>query len=429
MSKYTTAAIAAFMISSSTYAYAQVAERSYYGGASVSSPSAGQYFVRNRYTAANAHSYPGLDPVPLRFGAFEAQPVLLVSARTRSNVFLTDTNEQSDTLLVLAPSISAASTWSRHRIGFDAAARHEEYLDLSNQSATQYGLRGFGEVDVSSNFAVAGSVFQYNQRESRLNIGAISAGFEPVEFDRSGAEVNAQFATDRLRVTGRVGVTDLDYEDAVSNAGAVLDQDFRDHEVTTASLSAQYAVTRDWAIVGEVSTVDREYSAVGSNRDISGITYRGGVNFELPVNLRGQVTAQYQDFDPEDPAQDNIEQTGLAANVQWFPTRLTTATFFASQSVADAGGTTDSSAAVTRYGAGLDHELLRTLVLTSRVYFEEREFNPSNRQDEQTVFDVGANWKLNPNVQIRGGYRFATQDSAVNAFDDHAFTIAVRFFP
>jgi len=73
--------------------------------------------------------------------------------------------------------------------------------------------------------------------------------------------------------------------------------------------------------------------------------------------------------------------------------------------------------------------LLRTLVLSSRVYFEEREFNPSNREDEQTVFDVAANWKLNPNVQIRGGYRYATQDSLFNSFDDHAFTIAVRFFP
>ena len=114
MSKFTTAAVAAFLLGSSTYAYAQVAERSYYGSATVSSPSAGQYFVRNRYTAANAHSYPGLDPVPVRLGAFEARPVLLLSARTQSNVFLSDTNEESDTLLVAAPSVSLASMDSQH---------------------------------------------------------------------------------------------------------------------------------------------------------------------------------------------------------------------------------------------------------------------------------------------------------------------------
>lgn len=426
MSKFTTAAVAAFMLGSSTYAYAQVAERSYYGSATVSSPSAGQYFVRNRYTAANAHSYPGLDPVPVRLGAFEARPVLLLSARTQSNVFLSDTNEESDTLLVAAPSVSLASTWSRHRIGFDAAVRHEEYLDLSNQSATQYGVRGFGELDVSSNFAVAGSVFQYDQRESRLDVGAVRNGFERVEFDRSGAEINAIYATDRVRLTARAGITDFDYEDA---QGTSLDENVRDHEATRIAVGAQYAVTRDWALVGEIESIDREYGPLGTGRDISGMTYRAGVNFELPVNLRGQVTAQYQDFDPEASNQGNITQTGLAGNVQWFPTELTTANFFASQSVSDAGSTADSSALVTRYGAGLDHELLRTLVLSSSLYFENREFNPSNREDDQTVFSAGANWKLNPNVQISGNYRFATQDSNVNAFDDHSFTVALRFFP
>ncbi|NQY97391.1 MAG: outer membrane beta-barrel protein [Henriciella sp.] len=429
MSKFTTAAVAAFMISSSTFAYAQMADASYYGGASVSSPTAGQYFVRNRYTAANSRSYAGLDPVPLRLGAFEARPVLLLSARSRSNIFLSETNEQSDTLVVAAPSISMASTWSRHQIGFDAAVRHEEYMDLSSQSATQYGLRGFGRLDVSSSFGVAGSVFQYNQRESRLDVGAVQGGFEPIEFVRTGAEVNAAYATDRIRINGNFGVTDVDFEDAQGAGMIILDQDFRDAEITTAGISAQYAVTRDWAVIGEVSTVDREYAATGSNRDISGITYRGGVNFELPVNLRGQVTAQYQDFDPDDPALSNIQQTGLSANVQWFPTQLTTANFFASQSVSDAGNTADSNALVTRYGAGVDHELLRNLVLSSNVYFETREFNPSNREDEQTVFSASANWKLNPNVHIRGGYSFATQDSPVASFDDQRFTIALRIFP
>lgn len=430
MSKFTSAAIAAFMLSSSTYAFAQVADRSYYGGATVSSPSAGQFFVRNRYTAANAHSYPGLDPVAVRLGAFEARPVLLVSSRTRSNVFLTDMNEQSDTLIVIEPSISMASTWSRHRIGFDAAVEHEEFLDLSDQSATQYGVRGFGEVDVSSNFAIAGSVTHQNQREDRLSIGGLSGlAAERVEFDRTNSEANALYATDRIRVRGRVSVTDLDYSDTTSPTGFPLDQDFRDHESVRASVSAEYAVTRDWAIIGSVETEDREYDAIGSNRDISGITYRAGANFELPVNLRGQVTAQFQDFDPEDPTLNNIEQTGLNASVQWFPTELTTATFTASQSVADAGNTADSNVVVSRYGVGIDHELLRTLVLSSRLYFENREFNPSNREDDQTVFNVGANWKLNPNVQIQGGYRFATQDSTINPFDDHSVSIAIRFFP
>ena len=428
MSKFTSAAIAAFMLSSSTYAFAQVADRSYYGGATVSSPSAGSFFVRNRYTAATAHSYPGIDPVPVRLGAFEARPVLLVGALSTSNVFLSEVVEESDTVITIQPSVSVASTWSRHRIGFDASVNHEEYLDRNDQSATEYGVRGFGELDVTSNFAVAGSLTHQNQRENRLTIGGQTApvNAERVEFDRTFGEVNALYASDRFRLRGRVGMTELDYSDVPGNP---FSQDLRDQEIMTLTAGAEYAVTRDWAVIGEVSSVDRDYTNPLSNRDITGMTYRAGVNFELPVNLRGQVAGQYQDFDPEDPALANIESTGLDASVQWFPTELTTANFFASQTVSDAGNTNDANVEVTRYGAGLDHELLRTLVLTSRVSFENRQFNPSNREDDLTVLNLGANWKLNPNVQIRGGYSFASQDSTVNPFDDHTLSVTIRFFP
>ena len=428
MSKFTSTAIAALMFSSSTYAFAQVADRSYYSEATVAPTGGENFFVRNRYTAATDHVYEGVDPVPVRLGVFEARPVLLVSALSTSNVFLSDVVEESDIILAIEPSVSATTTWSRHRIGFDAAVRHEEFLDLSDQNATEYGVRGFGEVDVSSNFAVAGSLLHQNLRENRLGIGGQTtpANAERVEFDRSYGEVNAVYATDRIRLRGRIGVNELDYS---NNASVPFNQDLRDQEAVTVSASAQYAVTRDWAIIGEVISVDRDYTDPASNRDITGITYRAGVNFELPVNLRGRITGQYQDFDPEDPTLQPIEGGGLDASVQWFPTELTTANFFASQSVSDAGNTVDSNVEVTRYGAGLDHELLRTLVLTSQVAFENRQFNPSNREDDLTVFNVGANWKLNPNVQIRGGYTYATQDSTINPFDDHTISVAIRFFP
>ncbi len=434
MSKFTSATIAALLLSSSTYAFAQVADRSYYGSATVSSPGSGQFFVRDRYTAANARSYQGLDPVPIRVGAFEAQPVLLISARSRSNVLLDDVNEQSDTLIVVRPSISAATTWSRHRIGFDASVTQEEYLDLSDQSATQYGFRGFGQLDVSSNFAVAGSVMTQNLRESRIDIGGTSNPAERVEIDRNTAEANALHSANRLRVRGQVSVSDNDYNDTPLQGGGFIDQDVRDNQETQIGVGAEYAVTRNWALVGAVSHVDRDYDPVPPlsgllDRDISGVTFRAGANFELPVNLRGQVSAQFQDFDPADPALSNIQQTGLNASVQWFPTQLTTARFTASQSVADAGNTNDANAIVTRYGAGVDHELLRSLVLSSGMYFETREFNPSNREDEQTSFNVGATWKMNSNIHVRGGYRFVTQDSLFDPFDDNVFTLSVRFFP
>ena len=432
MSKLTIAATAALMISGSTFAFAQSAENSYYYGAQVSAPDSNEFFVRNRYTAADARFYEGLDPIPVRAGAFEARPVLRVGARSESNVFLDDVNEESDTVLVIAPSISAASTWSRHRIGFDAIAEHEEYLDVGDESATQFGARAFGQLDISSNFAVAGSVSHQNGRRERSSIGGVIDSAERVEFDRDSFEVNAAYAQNRLRLRGRVSVDDIDFSDVDSLLGGTIDQDFLDRETTRVSASAEYAVSRDWSLIGEVEQVERDFNQmVGDplDRDIDGFIYRAGASFELPVNLRGRVSAELQDFDPADPTLDDVEQFGVNADVRWFPTELTTANFYVSQSVGDAGATGEANTLATRYGVGVDHELLRTLVLSGDTYFETREFNPSTREDDLTVFDIGATWKMNRNVQIRGGYRFISQDSNVDEFDDNVLSVAIRFFP
>ena len=432
MSKTTTTAIATLLLSSSTYAFAQVAEVSYYDSARVSSFEANEFFVRDRYTAADAHYYEGLDPEPIRLGAFDARPVLRLQAQSRENVFLDSTNEASDTVIGIRPSISAASNWSRHQIGFDAAIDHQEYLDLADESATQYGFRGFGQLDVSSSVAFAGSALVQNLREDRTSIGGVLNTVERIEIDRTGVEGNAIYASNRLRLRGRIGFTENDYSDAEATIGGVLDQDFRDHDETIVSASAEYAVSRDWSVIGGIEHVDRDYAQpVGGalDRDISGYSVRAGANFELPVNLRGQVTAQVQEFDPADPNLETIDQFGLDASVFWFPTQLTTANFYASQAVEDAGNTGAANTQVTRYGVGVDHELLRTLLLSGDVYFETREFNPSGREDEQTVFDLGATWKLNPNVQLQGGYRHVNQDSVFDSFDDNIFTITLRFFP
>ena len=84
---------------------------------------------------------------------------------------------------------------------------------------------------------------------------------------------------------------------------------------------------------------------------------------------------------------------------------------------------------MSSYGVGLDHELLRTVILSGGLNYETREFNPGNREDEQTTFDVGAVWKLNQNIQVRGGYRFTKQESDFDPFEDNVLSLRLSFFP
>ncbi|MEL6666079.1 MAG: outer membrane beta-barrel protein [Pseudomonadota bacterium] len=442
MSKLATAGITSLLLSGSICAYAQVESinynnnrvmpGSYYFGANVDDPDGESFFVRNRYTAADAYFYEGIDPVPVQLGVFETRPVLRLSPVSRSNVFLSENDEVSDTLVGIAPSIAATTTWSRHRLGLDAIVQHEEYLDSSEESATQYGIRGFGQLDISSNFAIAGSIAQENLRENRVNVGGVINSRERVELDRTGVEANAAYFAQRVRLRGRLSQETFDFSDVTSPEGVLLDQDFRDYDETRIAANVEYAVSRDWAVIAELENVDREYdnlTAAGINRDISGNIVRVGTSFELPVSLRGQVSAEYQSFDPADPTLEDIDEFGLNADLRWFVTQLTTARAFASRRVSDAGTTGASNALVSTYGVGLDHELLRTVILSGSLNYETREFNPFDREDEQTTFDVGAVWKLNQNIQVRGGYRFTKQESDFDPFEDNVLSLRLSFFP
>ena len=68
------------------------------------------FFDRNRYVSVTERPQPEFDPVPVRLGAFEAQPRLRVGAGYRSNLFASTTDETGDSFGVIAPSVDLVST-------------------------------------------------------------------------------------------------------------------------------------------------------------------------------------------------------------------------------------------------------------------------------------------------------------------------------
>ncbi|MEC7289276.1 MAG: outer membrane beta-barrel protein, partial [Pseudomonadota bacterium] len=296
------------------------------------------------------------------------------------------------------------------------------------------GVRGFGQLDIGSSFALAGSFAYQDAREGRSEIGGNVDAAERIAFEKTGAEVNGAYEFNRIRLRVRGSTTSYDYQDLELNSGTTVNLDGRDFDETRLAASAEYAVGRDWAVLGEIEQVNREFDIIpigGINRDIDGIVYRVGTNFELQNNLRGEITAGYLEFEPDDPAQPTQDGLALNANVQWFPTELTTLSARAGRDVADAGGVNASSVLVTQYGLGISHELMRNIVLFGDVAFEQREFDAIglSREDDQTDLNAGATWKVNRNIHVVGGLGFTTRDSDFEPFDETRATVTLRLFP
>lgn len=433
-------------VASITYDENRVFYGSYYQNADVANDAADDFFLRDRYTAADARWQRGYDPDPVRVGPFEVSPVLELGLTNSSNLFLVDESqpvippavppmEVSDTYTRVVGQASAQTTFSRHMFGFDAIVENESYFDTGSEDATEYGVRGFGQLDLSSSLAVAGSVSFRDGREDRTNIGGNISAAERLSFEKTGAEVNAAYEFNRLRLRGRVSNATYDFGNVRFSDGTSVAQNFRDFDENRVAASAEYAVGRDWSVIGEIERVVRDYDqrlgnpVTGLNRDTTGNIIRVGTSFELPSNLRGQISAGYLSFEPDDGTLPEEDGLALYADVQWFPTELTTLSFNAGQDVADPGGVAAPSVLVTQYGVGIAHELLRNVVLTGDVTFEERDFSVINRTDEQVGYGVGATWKVNRNMHLLGGYQFSDRESDVEPFDESRVFVTLRLFP
>ena len=159
------------------------------------------------------------------------------------------------------------------------------------------------------------------------------------------------------------------------------------------------------------------------------------MNFELAAPFRGEIAVGSFEDDRDDPTFGKTNGLNVAANVQWFPTQLTTVTFQANRGVSDTGLLTAASAVNTGYGVRVDHELLRNVLLFGRVRQEKNDYQGAtiDREDKALSAGIGAAWKLNKNARVETEYSFRSQDSSgVNAgpsLDQNVISVGLRLFP
>lgn len=393
------------------------------------------YFERDRYTAANERAQPEFDPVPLNIGAFEVEPELELGVGTTSNLFASSTNEADDVVVVAAPRLRGTTNWSRNELNFQAGVEHSEYLDFGDESVTNMAAAVGGRLDASSALNFTGQVRADQRFEPRTSIASIPEAAEPVEVDRLGAEIGANYETGRLQITATAAIDRFDFVDAPSNTtgNPDIDQDFRDHDQTELRARAAWALNRDVAAFVEGAVVERDYTAPTLlnplNRDTTGNIVRAGVNFELPVLLRGDVAIGYQTFDFDDPSLSEIDGLSIDARVQWFITQLLTVTGTAAQTVEDPGLEGTAGAEVTRFGIRGDYEARRNLLLFAEANSGKFDFGDINRTDDRIDLAVGATYKLNRRVWLEGSYRHMNQDSDVQDFSDNRLLVALKLHP
>jgi hypothetical protein len=183
-------------------------------------------------------------------------------------------------------------------------------------------------------------------------------------------------------------------------------------------------------LVFQATTDERDYKNTPSLSS-EGTTLLAGVSINFTDLLQGEITAGQ--FERDYDGGSSADGLALAANLEWYPTGLTTVSFNARQNAEDVVGATSATPFTeSQYGIRVDHELLRNVILTAGAQAGTREYeDPIDREDEVVGVEIGADYLMNRRVALRARYNFDdVQSSGADRYRDfevNAFTLGVSF--
>lgn len=371
-------------------------------------------FVRNRAVAVRDRPQPAYDPLGVRAGGFMVFPKLQSVVVHDDNVFAAEDNRQPATTLRLTPEVVVRSHWSRHALETRARAEIDRNLNFDSENTTDWSLGGAGRLDIVRGFDITLAAHYAHDHEARTAAGAGPAARRPITFDLASASLAATRTRGRVRLSAKAAVLRYDYRDGLNDVGAVIEQDDRDRTVARLTGRADYALSPATALFFQVARDDRDYRAVTGSPERSSSSHevRAGVDFELGALVRGEVAAGYIRQDFQDAAYGDFDGFGGRARLSWFPTQLTTLTATAGRSVEDTGVIGSAGALRTDLSIGVDHELLRNLILTAETAWSEDGYNGLDRTDTRFAAGFSAVYRLDRRYGLTAGLTYLDQSSS-----------------
>lgn len=360
---------------------------------------------------------PDYDPLGMRLGGFDLNATLDLGVTQTDNLFATETNEVDDTVFNIAPSARLDSHWSRHALGIRGGANFSNHSDFSDEDAETGYIRGDGRLDVGRFSNITAGVGFAHEVESRTDPDATIAG-DPIEYDRTDYVLGASHQFSRFRLSGALGHIDYDYD---------APQDFRDSDEDNVQARVDMEVTPRIGAFVQARFDDRSYDSQPALSS-DGESYLAGVSLNLTELMRGDIAVgQFQrDYD----SGVSVDGVAVYGNVDWFVTRLTTLRFNASRTAEDNGGVAVSPYVATEYGAAVDHELLRNVIVSAGVQAGRREYEVIDREDDFRTLSLEADYLLNRRVSVYGrAENIDVESDGANryrTFDATQLTVGVR---
>ncbi len=373
---------------------------------------------------------PQYDPKGYQAGSFLLFPQIKFRIDRDNNIFRTESDEESDLITALDPSLHVISNWSRHSIKADAGANFNRYRDNENEDNEKLWFDLEATIDADRDTAINPHLNWYSDVESRGSADE-AGGRTPTEYDTSVLGVSVLHRPGRIVLEGGFDISKLDYSDVKDSNGANINNDDRDREEQSFTATIGYEIKPGINAFVRYGNTEIEYdSRVDDNnlrRDSSETEYYIGTDLDLTSILMGEVALGQVESDYDDPRFDKVRETAALVNLYWHATPLTTVTVSMTTSVEE---TTDSSSpgfVKDNFTLALFHELRRNLVLEASYSLTKHHYESNSRKDDIQGFTLKADYDINRSLFLIGALEQYSKDSNQDGteYDRTLLSIAV----
>lgn len=358
---------------------------------------------------------PDYDQVGLRLGAFMLYPSLRGGIGYDDNVYNVNTGETSDEFYTLGVGAALKSGWSRHAFNASFNTRSIFYASENDENHTDIHANAEVRLDMtrSTNFVIEGRYDR--QAEERGSPDLPGFADEPTEFSIAGAALTFNHAFNRLTVSAGTRFDIWTYEDVPIVGGGTFNNDDRDRDVWGFFAKAAFEFSPGYNMFVRSIWNQRDYDTAvddfGFNRDSDGYQAVGGIEFELTRLLVGEIYAGYSSQDYDDPALLDADGFSFGAGLEWYPSMLTTVHLDASTTVEETTIIGASGYLSRRASFGIDHELFRNVILSSRISYTNNDYEGVAREDKIWATRAGLRYLLNRHFEVDFAYHYSDRDT------------------
>jgi hypothetical protein len=382
-------------------------------------------FQRDPNVSVAYRPRPDYAPLGLDLGSFKLAPELDTSLEYNDNIYAVPTAQTADEIFHISPILTATSDWTRNQVQLFARGSFNEYVNHSSEDTQNYAVGTTGRLDVYDDFGVAAGASFEHDTESRTNPNSPVEAIHPIQYDLSQAFLVGAYEAVRVRLSARFDYQDYNYQNGQLPGGGTLYQMDRDYAIESGTFRAEYAASPGASVFANLVINHQEnYNLLltDSSRTNSGYEATVGSNFDITHLIRGEVFIGYLDQTFEDHVYKEVSGVSLRGYVQYFPTQLVTLTFSGTRVPVDsvlygAGAYLDSNVSVRA-----DYELLRNLLISGTVTYENDDYSGISRQDNRNYESLGATYLMNRRVGLTLTYQHQQNDSS-GVFYGNSFNI------